>query len=76
MSQLRKSSTLAGVDTLRTALAPLRDQLLNHPIYASVNTLPRLRRFMRSHVFAVWDFMADLFVPLVAGALRVHPHEH
>jgi len=57
MSQLRKSSTVAGVDTLRTALAPLRDQLLDHPIYASVNTLPRLRCFMRYHVFAVWDFM-------------------
>lgn len=57
MSQQRKSSTVAGVDTLRTALAPLRDQLLNHPIYASVNTLPRLRCFMRYHVFAVWDFM-------------------
>jgi hypothetical protein len=57
MSQLRKSSTVAGVDTLRTALAPLRDQLLNHSIYASVNTLPRLRCFMRYHVFAVWDFM-------------------
>ena len=54
MSQQRKSSTVAGVDTLRTALAPLRDQLLNHPIYASVNTLPRLRCFMRYHVFAVW----------------------
>ena len=57
MSQLRKSSPVTGVDTLRTALAPLRDQLLNHPIYASVNTLPRLRCFMRYHVFAVWDFM-------------------
>jgi hypothetical protein len=47
----------AGVDTLRAAIAPLRGQLLNHPIYASVNTLPRLRCFMRYHVFAVWDFM-------------------
>src|SRR6267378_4106492 len=57
MSHLQKSFTAAGADTLRTALAPLRDQLLNHPIYASVNTLPRLRCFMRYHVFAVWDFM-------------------
>src|SRR5258706_14798954 len=57
MSHLRKSFTAADADTLRTALAPLRDQLLNHPIYASVNTLPRLRCFMRYHVFAVWDFM-------------------
>jgi hypothetical protein len=48
---------LGGIDALRTVIAPLREQLLNHPIYASVNTLPRLRCFMRYHVFAVWDFM-------------------
>lgn len=47
----------ARLDALRTAIAPLRDHLLNHPIYLSVNTLPRLRCFMRYHVFAVWDFM-------------------
>jgi DUF3050 family protein len=28
-----------------------------HPLYAAVDTLPRLRRFMSVHVFAVWDFM-------------------
>ena len=47
----------ARIDALRTAIAPLRDQLLNHPIYLGVNTVPRLRCFMRYHVFAVWDFM-------------------
>lgn len=33
----------ARIDALRTAIAPLRDELLNHPIYTAVNTLPRLR---------------------------------
>lgn len=47
----------ARIDALRTAIAPLRDQLLTHPIYLGVDTLPRLRCFMRFHVFAVWDFM-------------------
>jgi hypothetical protein len=45
------------VETLRAAIEPLRDELLRHPLYAGVNTLPRLRCFMRYHVFAVWDFM-------------------
>jgi hypothetical protein len=46
-----------GLDGLREAIEPLREQLLHHPIYDAVNTLPRLRRFMGLHVYAVWDFM-------------------
>ena len=34
------------------------EQLLSHGIYERVNNIPRLRRFMESHVFAVWDFMS------------------
>lgn len=41
-------------------LTELRQQLLLHPIYAAVNDLPALRRLMREHVFAVWDFMSLL----------------
>ena len=52
------SSTVASrLEALRTAIEPLRNELLNHPLYANVNSLPRLRCFMRYHVFAVWDFM-------------------
>ena len=47
----------AGLDALRVAISPVREDLLGHPLYGSVNTVPRLRRFMRYHVFAVWDFM-------------------
>ncbi len=43
-----------------TALAEFKRKLLAHPIYAQVNSLPRLRIFMASHVFAVWDFMSLL----------------
>jgi DUF3050 family protein len=45
-------------DRLREEIAPLRHALLNHPIYAEVDSLSRLREFMRIHVFAVWDFMS------------------
>lgn len=46
-----------GLQGLREAIQPLREQLLTHPIYDAVSTLPRLRRFMGIHVYAVWDFM-------------------
>lgn len=45
-------------EDLRKIVAPLRERLLNHPIYTAVNSLDRLREFMRIHVFAVWDFMS------------------
>ncbi|NBW87147.1 MAG: DUF3050 domain-containing protein, partial [Planctomycetia bacterium] len=37
-----------------------RHRLLAHPIYALVDSPDRLRRFMESHVFAVWDFQSLL----------------
>lgn len=45
---------------LQTEIAPLRNQLVNHPVYAHIRSLPQLRLFMEHHVFAVWDFMSLL----------------
>lgn len=41
-------------------MAPLRQQLAAHPLYATIRRLNHIRLFMESHVFAVWDFMTLL----------------
>ncbi len=46
-----------ALEALRSATEPARRELLRHPLYDAVNTLPRLRNFMAIHVYAVWDFM-------------------
>ena len=54
------TSSVASHESLTAALAPDRAALLGHPLYAAVHTVAGLRRFMESHVFAVWDFMSLL----------------
>ena len=51
---------LARLERLRVRLMPLKEALLNHALYAEINSLPALRLFMEHHVFAVWDFMSLL----------------
>jgi hypothetical protein len=41
-----------------SVVAPLREQLNQHPIYRAVRSLDDARVFMQHHVFPVWDFMA------------------
>jgi hypothetical protein len=48
------------IDILRKEIAPLREELVNHPLYACIKTLKDLNVFMEHHVFAVWDFMSLL----------------
>jgi hypothetical protein len=55
---LAPNGRLKRFQQLRDTVAPLRNALLNHPIYMEVNSLSRLREFMQLHVFAVWDFMS------------------
>jgi hypothetical protein len=41
-------------------LGDTRSRLVAHPVYRLVDGPDRLRRFMESHVFAVWDFQSLL----------------
>ncbi len=51
---------MSGVERLRERIQPLRQDLLDHPIYRQLRGLDGLRLFMEHHVFAVWDFMSLL----------------
>ena len=44
--------------SIQNAIAPLRSQLLQHPLYSVLEDENSLRKFMEFHVFAVWDFMS------------------
>lgn len=62
--------SLRGKPTIEGRLSPMpntldavdhfRQQLINHPMYTAINTLPALHIYMQHHVFAVWDFMTLL----------------
>ena len=39
-----------------------RNSLLNHNLYAKINSISDLHTFLEGHVYAVWDFMSLLKV--------------
>jgi hypothetical protein len=58
LARSRCASSPAPTPDLETALAPLRERLLAHPIYDAIGDEQAVVRFMEHHVFAVWDFMS------------------
>lgn len=49
-----------GLQSIQTAIAPIRQEIINHKVYAVINDIEDLRIFMEYHVYAVWDFMSLL----------------
>jgi hypothetical protein len=50
----------ARIEKLQAEIADLRQQLVDHPLYAQIQTLEDFQYFMEQHIFAVWDFMSLL----------------
>lgn len=51
---------MSRLSQINRALTPLREQLLNHPLYDVLDSSHAIRIMMEHHVFAVWDFMSLL----------------
>jgi hypothetical protein len=49
-----------NTNIIKTKIEPLRQELLNHPLYAKIHTIEDLHVFLTHHVYAVWDFMSLL----------------
>lgn len=52
--------TSANITGLKKSIEPIRQRLIEHPLYGNIKTLRHLQVFMQYHVFAVWDFMSLL----------------
>lgn len=46
------------MSTLKRTLDDKKHALSQHPLFCEIDSLATLRRFMETHVFAVWDFMS------------------
>lgn len=58
--ELSESPGDPRLDELVEAVSPLRKEIVEHELYARIDSMEALRTFMEHHVFAVWDFMSLL----------------
>ena len=49
-----------NINNLLNNISETRKELLNHPLYARLNSEQAIANFMETHVYAVWDFMSLL----------------
>ena len=60
MSRYNGGQRRAEIDYLEEEILQQRRRVIEHPIYAALDSAPAIRAFMEHHVFAVWDFMSLL----------------
>jgi pyrroloquinoline quinone (PQQ) biosynthesis protein C len=51
---------MTGILHIKGTISPVRETIIQHPLYAEMQRIEDLRSFMQYHVFAVWDFMSLL----------------
>src|SRR4051812_41851333 len=51
---------MQGIQQIKEKIAPVRDNIVAHPLYSHMQRMDDIRVFMQYHVFAVWDFMSLL----------------
>src|ERR1700730_15173085 len=49
-----------GIDRLEEQIGEARRAVIEHPMYAALDSIDAIRTFTEHHVFAVWDFMSLL----------------
>ena len=49
-----------NITYINSKIASQKEQLLNHSLYQKVQNLEDLHSFLKTHVYAVWDFMSLL----------------
>jgi DUF3050 family protein len=49
-----------GIDRLEKEISETRRAVIEHPMYAALDSSQAIRTFTEHHVFAVWDFMSLL----------------
>lgn len=48
------------IENIQNKIAPLRLEIINHPVYKIIKTPQDMCVFMEHHIYAVWDFMSLL----------------
>ena len=48
------------IEKIKKTIEPLRQEIINHKVYAAIKDVDDLKVFMQYHVYAVWDFMSLL----------------
>jgi len=60
LSRYDWGQTHPGIERLEKRVTEARDRVVQHPLYAALDTHDAIVTFMEHHVFAVWDFMSLL----------------
>jgi hypothetical protein len=70
---------MSKIDWLQSQIEEERNVLIQHPLYAKIDSIEKIQIFMENHVFAVWDFMSllkALQIKLTCVSLPWTPSEH